>query len=307
VLSILLHQEVIRGIIMRVNTDIHTTIFSAFSNADIQIFFIISLFVFGSIIGSFLNVVLFRYNTGRTLGGRSKCFSCKRPLGPIDLFPVLSYMAFGGKCRTCKSHISAQYPAVELLTAVLFVAVYLLYAPLLFISPAVFCYKLILGMVVMSILVLITVYDFKHKIIPDLFAFLFAAISFITMFVGTGIHGDFFIVIPSITQLCSGIILAFPFYFLWLISRGRLMGLGDAKLALGIGWFLGLAQGATAVIYAFWIGAVISVLLLCVQKFSKNSHKLSMKSEIPFAPFLILGLLIIYFFQYNMFSILEVL
>jgi prepilin signal peptidase PulO-like enzyme (type II secretory pathway) len=89
------------------------------------------------------------------------------------------------------------------------------------------------------------------------------------------------------------------------------MGLGDAKLALGIGWFLGLAQGGTAIIYGFWIGAVVSVVILIVQKIiSKMTHRsasLSMKSEIPFAPFLIAGLLIVYFFGYNMFSVLAML
>ena len=89
------------------------------------------------------------------------------------------------------------------------------------------------------------------------------------------------------------------------------MGLGDAKLALGIGWFLGLAKGGTAIIYGFWIGAVVSILLIVAQKIyvrklnKKGSTSITMKSEIPFAPFLIAGLLIVYFFGYNMFSVLE--
>lgn len=272
-------------------------------------------FIFGCIIGSFLNVVLFRYNTGRTIGGRSKCFSCKRTLGPIDLVPVLSYIAFRGRCRTCKSHVSFQYPAVEMLTGVLFAGVYALYAPLLFINAPLFFFNTVVSLIVMSLLVLITVYDLRHKIIPDLFSYTFAVVTFIAMFLRFEALSNFHVVlvVPEISQLFAGIILAFPFYFLWLVSRGRWMGLGDAKLALGIGWFLGLAKGGTAIIYGFWIGAIVSILLILIQKvahtFPQKSRmtSLSMKSEIPFAPFLIAGLLIVYFFGYNMFSVLEML
>jgi leader peptidase (prepilin peptidase)/N-methyltransferase len=159
----------------------------------------------------------------------------------------------------------------------------------------------------MSLLVLITVYDIRHKIIPDVFAYTFAVVSFVSLFVYIGSTGQFVIVIPAIPELFAGVILAFPFYFLWLVSRGRWMGLGDAKLALGIGWFLGLAQGATAIMYSFWIGAFVSLVILAFQNLFAKNKSLSMKSEIPFAPFLILGLLIVYFFGYNMFSVLEML
>lgn len=270
-------------------------------------------FIFGCIIGSFLNVVLFRYNTGRTIGGRSKCFSCRRTLTPIDLVPVLSYIAFRGRCRTCKSHVSFQYPAVEMLTGVLFAGVYLLYAPLALLNTPLFVFNTSIALLVMSLLVLITVYDFRHKIIPDVFSYAFAVITFITLFIKIGnttgqtAIGDFssfgfYLVMPELSHLFAGIILAFPFYFLWLVSRGRWMGLGDAKLALGIGWFLGLARGGTAIIYGFWIGAIVSILLIGIQKMytwksrKDGLHSLTMKSEIPFAPFLIAGLLIVYFF-----------
>lgn len=311
-----------------------------------------------------MNVVLFRYNTGRTVGGRSKCFSCKRTLGPVDLVPVLSYVAFRGKCRTCRSHISFQYPAVELLTGVLFTGVYALNEHLIYFSNTLFIYNIVIALIVMILLVLITVYDFRHKIIPDAFAYTFAVVSFVAMFIQVDSLGSFgmqqlHVGIPNMAQLFAGIILAFPFYFLWLVSRGRWMGLGDAKLALGIGWFLGLAKGGTAIIYGFWLGALLSVLIIIcrpetssIKRFllvfmttcavslykletigyywitlfvsfyvlyvlTKSSYgknlvekgiipNLSGKSEIPFAPFLIAGLLIVYFFGYNTFSILSI-
>ena len=81
------------------------------------------------------------------------------------------------------------------------------------------------------------------------------------------------------------------------------MGLGDAKLALGMGWFLGLISGASAVIFGFWIGAVVSIFLLLAQKLNLSGKKLTIKSEIPFAPFLILGLLAVFFFDFDVMSL----
>ncbi len=278
--------------------------------------FIAFFFILGLIIGSFLNVVLFRYNTGRGIMGRSKCFSCRRSLDAIDLVPLFSFLVFRGRCRTCKSRISWQYPAVELATGILFAASYFLVAPAALYSVGQFAFQAAYLLIVMSLFVLITVYDMRHKIIPDMFAYAFAGISFLVLFLGFDQFGQIHVVMPSAVSLFSGVILAFPFYFLWLISSGRWMGFGDAKLALGMGWFLGLGAGATAVIFGFWIGAAVSLLLLAMGALSRKYHRakllgfirvpaLSMKSEIPFAPFLIAGLLIVFFFGYNMFSVLE--
>ncbi len=284
----------------------------------------------GAIIGSFLNVVLYRYNTGKGLMGRSQCFSCKRHLSAIDLIPVLSYVAFRGRCRTCKSEISLQYPAVELLTAFLFLGTYLVFAPTALAYPVQFLIQTFYTCVIMAFLVLITVYDMRHKIIPDLFSYTFAALALVTLFLGFDGSGQIRLVIPTLLSLSSGLILAFPFYILWLVSDGRWMGLGDAKLSLGIGWFLGLSAGASAIIYGFWIGAAVSIILLVLGRASTSMNKLksmrsvfrkikgvikyatgfqvpvlSLKSEIPFAPFLIAGLLIVFFFGYNIFEPLE--
>ncbi len=274
-----------------------------------HVYFLIFFFVFGAIIGSFLNVVLFRFNTGKTIMGRSKCFSCKRTLQPIDLVPLLSYLVFRGKCRTCHSKISSQYFWVELATGLLFMSSYVLFAPYALEYPSQFLLQIGYTCIVMSLLVLIFVYDLRHKIIPDLFVFLFAGISFVTLFLGFDSFGALHIRVPSLIELCSGVILAFPFYFLWLVSSGRWMGFGDAKLALGFGWFLGLVRGASAIVLGFWIGAGVSILLLCISWLSKKLQyrkilgitfpRLSMKSEIPFAPFLITGLLIVFFFGYT--------
>ncbi len=290
--------------------------------------------VLGVIIGSFLNVVILRYNTGKGLGGRSMCFSCRTTLRGIDLVPVLSFLFFRGRCRTCKSKISKQYISIELLTAFLFVLalhhnLHLFGATGLslevlvnqglgvFIDPnllgqgslhnfpaIIFGLKLTIDLVIMSVLVFMTGYDMRHKIIPDPSVFLFGLLALLGQLVIGALSWNIF---------WAGIILAAPFYFIWLLSGGRLMGLGDAKLALGMGWMLGLALGATAVFFGFWLGAIISVGLLIIQKimgidkiryFLRTLHvpRLTFKSEVPFAPFLIAGLLIVYVLGYNLFA-----
>lgn len=279
-----------------------------------NILLLISFFILGTIIGSFLNVVLFRFNTGKGLWGRSACFSCKRHLSPIDLVPVFSFLAFRGRCRTCKSRISWQYPAVELLTGLLFAGLFYMFGPAALLYPAQFAVQMLYGMAIMSVLVLIVVYDLRHKIIPDMFSFLFGLLALAGLFFAFDGAGQFSFVMPGVWDLASGLILAFPFYLLWLVSSGNWMGLGDAKLAIGIGWFLGLSGGGSAIIFGFWIGAAISLGIISLgalfERFNSlhllgrfRFPRLSMKSEIPFAPFLVAGLLIVFFFGYNIFSL----
>jgi leader peptidase (prepilin peptidase)/N-methyltransferase len=93
----------------------------------------------------------------------------------------------------------------------------------------------------------------------------------------------------------AGPILFAPFALIWFLSRGRLMGLGDGKIALGIGFLLGLSRGISALLMSFWLGAIVSLLIWAVSKvpglFGPN-REITMKTEIPFAPFLIAGTLI---------------
>jgi prepilin signal peptidase PulO-like enzyme (type II secretory pathway) len=297
---------------------------------SMTIYLSIVFFIFGSIIGSFLNVVLYRFNTGKGLGGRSKCSSCKRTLDARDLFPILSWVLLRGRCRTCESKISPQYVLVEIFTAALFLFVYLKNAALWETSPLIFSVSTAISLIIMSLLVLITVYDLKHKIIPDEFSYSFAIIAFLQIFLNFNYEtSSIYLGIPlssgGLVMLLSGVFVAFPFYFLWLISSGKWMGLGDAKLALGIGWLLGIKYGFSAVVFAFWIGAVISLIVMGAIAFVKyisrktkgrgiaglgrglkNLSSVRFQSEIPFAPFLILGLLIVFFLNISVVDFLAI-
>ena len=245
--------------------------------------------LFGLIIGSFLNVVILRHGA-RTVGGRSGCLSCRAPLQWYDLVPVVSWMMLKGRCRSCGSRISLQYPLVEASAAVLFA--------IIGISPLPIPLQ-IASLIIVALLILIAAYDMRHTIIPDGWAYAFAIIAFLSsssFAVGQGWNGILMLIV-------AGPVAAFPLFALWAVSRGRWMGLGDPKLALGIGWLLGLSAGISAIFFAFVIGAVISLALLAVQalrakvgitRLGAGRHGLTMKSEVPFGPFLIASCLILW-------------
>lgn len=258
-----------------------------------EIFALICVFIFGSIIGSFLNVVIIREGTELGIGGRSGCMKCRKKLDWYELFPIFSYLFLRGKCFGCRTPISIQYPLVEAATGFLFVGVVLHNTHLLTEQLDVFIISTIFQMIVMAILVVIFVFDLYHKLILDKWSYPLAAIACIGLLVS--IPFDQLFQMPYVLDVFAGLILALPFYLLWLVSGGRWIGLGDAKLALSIGWFLGLVHGVSAIILAFWIGGALSIIILLLQKWKVFQSHFGMASEIPFAPFLIVGLLIVFF------------
>lgn len=258
-----------------------------------DILILVFIFLLGLCIGSFLNVVIYRHNTGRTLGGRSKCFSCGKTLRWYELIPVISFLLQRGRCIKCHSKISWQYTLVELGTGLLFVALYK-YLAINPLSVTDLMY-LIFTYVIWSLLTVIFVYDLRHKIIPDSLVYLFIALSFLYTLIQT----------PSLTRILAGPLLFLPFFLLWYLSGGKWMGFGDAKLAAGIGWYLGLMSGISALIISFWLGALFAVAILLLGKLSlfPRLKELTMKSEIPFAPFLIIGMLIVFLYHIDIFNL----
>ncbi len=247
-----------------------------------QGFFFTFSFVLGTLIGSFLNVVALRFNTGMTLRGRSKCFSCGKNLEWYELVPVFSFLFQNGKCRKCKSLISWQYPTIEILGGILFILIFYYFPPFTVEAGV----NTLFYLFITCLLLIITIYDIKHKIIPDSLAYTFAAIAFIKLFFAP----DLSCIIPTTSALIAGPLLALPFFLMWLISKGTWMGLGDSKLVLGIGWTLGLMSGLSAIVLAFWIGAVVSVVWMYVV-----FRKVKSRYEIPFGPYLVIGMYIVLF------------
>ena len=254
--------------------------------------------IFGAIIGSFLNVVVLRHGV-KTILGRSACASCAHELEAVDLVPIVSWLALRGKCRFCGSRISAQYPLVEASTAILFGCIGA--------APIALSLQL-LALPVVALLVAISAYDILHGIIPDAWSY---ALAFFSLIFSLAFLGSVHELSAFTPLFLAGPASALPFAALWFVSGGRAMGLGDAKLAWGIGWLLGPLYAFVAVVLAFVIGAIVSVgilLPLSSSRFwnmlgaitpTKTSRKLSwgftMKSEVAFGPFLAAACLIVWF------------
>ncbi|OGC46467.1 hypothetical protein A2V49_04270 [candidate division WWE3 bacterium RBG_19FT_COMBO_34_6] len=271
-------------------------------------------FISGLFFGSFLNLVADRSIKGeKILIGRSKCDFCKRPLKPINLIPLLSFIIQKGKCASCKKKISFYYPLSEILTGFTFVFAALFsgifknyYAATLII----FVYLLI----AFSFYVILFLTDMKYKLIPNrivypaiLFVFCFLIFNTIYYFVSyyyqlkNDEFGIFLLQAGYLNMqiysalksfgllLLSAFGIATFFYFLVFITKGRGMGEGDIRLGLLIGLFNGFPYNILAIFFAFVIGAIYSVILII---FGKKS----IKDTIAFGPFLLISSVIILFF-----------
>ncbi len=264
----------------------------------INFFDTVFVLFFGAVVGSFLNVVIIRLKTGRTIvQGRSMCMSCGKQLAWFELIPVVSYLFLKGRCSGCKAEVSFQYPVVEWGTAILFFIAYGVVfsnplssglAPLLFLW------------IQIALLVVISGYDLRHKIIPEGPLYVLAIVAIVkTIAVGVGF--SYGAIINTLGwQILTAILLFIPFYLLWKVSNGRWMGFGDAKIAFVIGLLLPGIEGLSAVLLAFYIGAVTAVSIIVAQKFQRliaakktKGIVLTMASEMPFGPFLAIGTILV--------------
>jgi len=250
-------------------------------------------FVFGVVIGSFLNVYLYRFHTGKSLMGGSHCMSCAEPLLWYDLFPLLSYLTLRGRCRQCGAYIPPRYFWVELFTGILFTAVVFFVSDVL-LWPLLFF--------LMAVLVLVLVYDIMHMIIPDGFVYVLCAVAVVLL--GYDLY-QWFDIVLTLYHLLAGLIAGAFFYGLWWYSEGRWVGLGDAKLAFPLGVMVGISGVFSMLVLSFWIGTIIALSMLGYERYKKRgqlrlpfvTNRLTMKSEVPFAPFLILGFLAVFLGQ----------
>lgn len=271
------------------------------------------LFIFGLIIGSFLNVIIFRYDPEKSvfaispLLGRSHCRSCKKTLSWFELIPLASFFMQRGRCRNCRERLSFQYPLVEFLTGLIFLT------PLYFFDIHASDYSMITGILwiiaFMAFLVLSAI-DYHWMIIPDELNLSIVVLGFIRMaiensyfafgdfsgsFVGNfsalfGLRSDVWL-----NHLAGGFIgLAFIGAII-LLTRGRGMGMGDLKLAASLGILFGWPDIAFLIAFAFILGSVYGVYAL-------STGEKAIKDSVPFGPFLILGALTLIFFGKDILS-----
>lgn len=248
--------------------------------------FLILSIIFGLAIGSFLNALIWRVNTGRPIfWKRSECPKCGHQLAARDLVPLFSFLALRGKCGYCGEGISWQYPIVEFATAFLFAAFYIFttHAKTLsdIFSNDYLVIKILFLWLVTAILITIFVYDAKYRLIPDRFTVpsIFAIFAI-----------NFFIE-KEISELVFGIAIGGGFFlFQYLISRGRWIGGGDIRLGMLMGAILGFPNILPALFLAYILGSAVSLVFIA-------SGKKTWESAIPFAPFLVSATIITIFFS----------
>jgi len=224
-------------------------------------FFFLVIFLSGLAVGSFLNCIIYRLKTDQSfLRGRSFCPHCQHTLSWLDLIPVFSFFILKGRCRYCQKKISWQYPLVEIATGLLFLLIGNFQLP-------------IFNFIIAPLLIIIFVYDLKHYIIPD--KIIYPAVIIAAIF--------------NFTNWLSALGAALFFLVIVLVSRGKWMGVGDVKLGFLMGLALGFPNILVALFLAFMMGAIIGIGLII-------ASKKTLKSEVPFGPFLVAATFIAWFY-----------
>lgn len=249
-------------------------------------------FVLGVSVGSFLNVVVLRFGFNEPASTRSRCASCNEVLHPRDLVPVLSYVVLKGRCRSCGSKMSSQYPLVELAVGLLFVVTYWAIEPLGSITLVV-PFLATLGF--WAALIGLVAYDIRHTLIP--LPFVYAMLLFAAVRIGADVYAQVSWA-PVIDALVGAVVCGGFFALIHVLTRGRGMGIGDAYVAAAIGAMFGLMQGIVACVLGVWIGAIVGLLVLGLTRvfprmlLESVGMRVTLSSEIPFAPFLAVGAVI---------------
>lgn len=282
------------------------------------------VFLFGLLIGSFLNVCILRIPADKSIVlPASSCPKCGKEIAPYDNIPVLSWLFLGGKCRHCKAKISAMYPAVELLTGLLFLACYLIFGPTVdALKWAVFA----------ALLVVLTITDLRERILPDEVNFFGLGAGLVFSLFTTPIDGtalwlaDRWFDFPPPQIVLSFLDSVFGVLvgggFLWAVAEGwfRLfgregMGFGDVKMMAMIGAFLGTKRTFLTILVGSLIGSVIGILyIVCLYLFGYKKEvairaarrglgtvnglrmSLARRYQLPFGTYLGIGGLAIVFF-----------
>ncbi len=232
---------------------------------QITILLYIIIFLYGIVIGSFLNVCIYRIPEKESIMPRSHCMNCGATLHWYDMFPVFSYIILRGRCRNCGAKISKQYPLIEALNGILYVIVFM--ANGININSVLYC-------LMTSVLIVLTMIDERTFEIPLCLNITLAVIGAVMCIIDRQN-----IVSHLVGMICVSIVL-FIIYFL---SGGQAIGGGDVKLMAAAGLILGWKLIILAFILACILGSVIHLIRM---KVSGAKHMLAM------GPYLSLGIFI---------------
>ena len=250
-----------------------------------MVFVLIVLFIIGLVMGSFYTVIGLRGPLNQSIvKPRSHCTTCNHVLSWYELIPVISWVIQGGKCRKCKTKLSFVYPAIEILTGLLFVLAFYLYG---------ISYEFFAMLVISSLLVIIFVSDFKYMVILD-------GPLIVCYILILALKWYYFGLKNVIISVISGlIILAFMMLVKIIgdkVFKTESMGGGDIKLSI----FFGLALGIRLSFISLVLGSFLAFPYALYYVFANKER------EVPFGPFLIMGMLIIFLLQSHITNFIEI-
>jgi len=238
-----------------------------------DIFLIVTIFIFGVVIGSFLNVLIYRIPKDENIAfPASKCQSCKKPLKWWHNIPIISWIILGGRCYFCKEKISIQYPLIEFGTGIIAVLVYLKlglvwYMPIIFMTFA--------------LLLVLVMIDFKYMAVPDSINLLALSLAVL--------HPDIIEAIKSAMLAAGG--LALLRYYISFFLKREAMGEGDIIVAGTMGALLGFPL----FFYALFLSAILALIPSLIAK----------DKTVPFVPFLAIATFIVYILDKQVASLVE--
>lgn len=230
----------------------------------------IIIFALGLIIGSFINVCTYRIPREESICyPLSTCPGCGERIKIYDLIPVISYVILRGKCRNCKEKISIEYPIIELLTAFLFLFIYLTFGT---------SYEMIKNIVLVAFVEIIAIIDFKTMEVYNSLTYTAMAIGILNVFIEKFIFG-----VPMLTYVLGA---AIPAIFIFIINKltGG-FGEGDIDIFIIIGLFLGIKLNGLTMFFSIIVGAVGAIIFILAKKLKK-------KNAMPFVPCIFIGLII---------------
>lgn len=225
------------------------------------------VFIIGIVIGSFLNVCIYRIPRDESISyPPSHCTKCKSRIKFYDLIPIISYIILKGKCRNCREYITMRYPIIEFITGSAFLLTFAYYGlSLEFFKYAVFiCFLIVIGIIDLDT----TDIYFKTTLTGTIFSLFFIVI------------GKFFYGYDVLTYFYGAILGGGVISLIILITKG--MGWGDAELCFMSGLFLGVKLTVLMIIVSFVIGSIVSLVLIALKKKSRKDY-------IPFGPFIALA------------------
>lgn len=256
------------------------------------------IFLFGLIIGSFLNVCILRIPNAKSIVlPPSHCPSCGTPIKPYDNIPVVSWLVLAGRCRKCKVRISAMYPMVELGTGLLFLACYLAFG---------LNAEALKWAIFAALMIVLTVTDLRERILPDKVNFVGLGLGLLLSLFTRPVDGTalwlanhLFAYPPPEAALSFGDALigaGAASGLLWLVAEGYFrargregMGLGDVKMMAMAGAFLGLQRALLTILVGSLLGSVIGIAVIAIGRKGRDF-------ELPFGTFLGAGAMLVVFF-----------